>query len=61
MWLPCSAGWAERRGVTTRIAIALALLIAGGFWWDNVQNDGTATLFLLRRLAEAIEWLAFWR
>lgn len=47
--------------MTTRIAIVLALLIGAGLWWDQAHNDGTATLFVMRRLAEVIEWLAFWR
>lgn len=47
--------------MTTRIAIGLAILLIGGLWWDNAQNDGLATLFALRRLADLIEWLAFWR
>ena len=47
--------------MTNRIAVVLVLLIAAGITYDLVQNDGSALLFLARKLMELIEYLAFWR
>lgn len=47
--------------MTNRIAIVLAVIIIGlvvfdwqGFEWSN-------SLFLARKFAELLEWVAFWR
>jgi hypothetical protein len=47
--------------MTNQIAIGLGLLILGLLGLDFGLNDGHATLFLLKKLADLIEWLAFWR
>ncbi|NIZ11579.1 hypothetical protein [Pseudooceanicola sp. HF7] len=47
--------------MTNRIALILGLLILGFLAWDNLLKDGHSTLFLLRKFADLIEWLAFWR
>lgn len=47
--------------MTNQIAIGLGLLIIAGFGLDAVLYEGEGLLFLIRKLAELIEWLAFWR
>ncbi|HEY9020767.1 MAG: hypothetical protein QUV10_15395 [Paracoccaceae bacterium] len=47
--------------MTNQIAIGLGLLIVAGLGLDAVLYDGANLLFLLRKLADLIEWLAFWR
>jgi hypothetical protein len=47
--------------MTNQIAIGLGLLILGGGVADAMLNDAASLLFLLRKLADLIEWLAFWR
>ena len=49
------------QSLTNRIAIVLALLIAAGVAVDLVLRDGAGSLFLLRKLADLVEWVAFWR
>ncbi|MEM8576280.1 MAG: hypothetical protein AAGF60_00365 [Pseudomonadota bacterium] len=47
--------------MTNRLAIIMGLLIVGGVLWDVTRTDGANLLFLMKKLAEFIEWLAFWR
>ncbi len=47
--------------MTNQIAIALGVLILLGIGFDAVWNDGFSLLFLARKFAELVEWLAFWR
>ena len=47
--------------MTNQLAIILGLLILGLIGLDFFINGGTSNLFLLRKMAELIEWLAFWR
>lgn len=47
--------------MNNQTAIALGALILGGLALDGYLNDWTAALFLARKLAQLIEWLAFWR
>lgn len=47
--------------MTNQIAIGLGLLILAGLGLDAALHDGANLLFLLRKLADLIEWLAFWR
>jgi hypothetical protein len=47
--------------MTNQIAIGLGLLIVAGLGLDAVLYDSAGLLFLIRKLAELIEWLAFWR
>jgi hypothetical protein len=46
--------------MTNRLALILGLLILGFVGADLVFDWG-ATLFLARRFADLVEWLAFWR
>lgn len=46
--------------MTNRIALWLAIVIVGLVALDQVMGWG-ALLFLLRKFADLIEWIAFWR
>ena len=47
--------------MTNQIAIILGSVILIGLGLDWYLNDQTGTLYLGRKLADLIEWLAFWR
>ena len=47
--------------MTDRLALILAGCSLAAIGLDLVVNDGGALLFLLRKLAQLVEWLAFWR
>ncbi|MEZ5779359.1 MAG: hypothetical protein R3E44_13445 [Paracoccaceae bacterium] len=47
--------------MTNRIALALVLLIALLIAADYFLNDLMASIFLGRKFAELLEYLAFWR
>ena len=47
--------------MTNRIAIALGLTLALLFGLDMVVFDGSNALFLAKKFADLIEWIAFWR
>ena len=47
--------------MTNTIAIWLALFIAALLGFDYYQYDWANSVFLLRKLLDLIEWLAFWR
>lgn len=47
--------------MTDRIAFILAALIAGAVVLDLWLLNTGATLFVLRKLADLVEYLAFWR
>ena len=47
--------------MTNQIAIGLGLLIVAGLGLDALLYGSDGILFLFRKLAELIEWLAFWR
>jgi len=47
--------------MTNRLAIIIGLVIVGALIWDATQTGGANILFLLKKLDELIEWLAFWR
>ena len=47
--------------MTNSIAISLVLLILGALGLDFMYNDWNASLFLARKMAQMIEWMAFWR
>jgi hypothetical protein len=46
--------------MTNRLALILGLLILGFVSADLVFDWGV-TLYLARRFADLVEWLAFWR
>ena len=47
--------------MTNTLAIALGTLIVGAIAFDAIANGGETLVFLAKKLAELIEWLAFWR
>ncbi|MEP1767636.1 MAG: hypothetical protein ABJJ53_13480 [Sulfitobacter sp.] len=47
--------------MTNRIAIILALLIIGAIAIDYFYYGTEHLIFLGKKLAELIEWIAFWR
>lgn len=47
--------------MTNQIAIGLGLLIAVFLGIDAMVYDWSNTLFLAKKFADLIEWLAFWR
>ncbi len=47
--------------MTNSIAIFLVLLILGALGLDYIYNDWSGALFLARKMAQLIEWMAFWR
>jgi uncharacterized membrane protein YobD (UPF0266 family) len=62
------AGWAILRlqlskesWMTDRIALILAIIIVLLILVDVVLNDAAALTFLLRKLVDMIEYVAFWR
>ncbi len=47
--------------MTNQIAIGLGLLILALLGLDYFLNDFAGILYALRKLADLIEWMAFWR
>ena len=47
--------------MTNKIALWLGALIVAGFVLDQVLFEGSAIVFLARKLLDMIEWMAFWR
>jgi len=47
--------------MTNPVALALALAIAAFLTADAMLFDWSLSLFLARKFAELVEWLAFWR
>jgi hypothetical protein len=47
--------------VSNRAAIILASVIILALILDRVLNAGNATMFILRKLFDLVEYLAFWR
>jgi len=47
--------------MTNQIAIGLGLVIIGLIGLDFFFTGSANLLFLLRKLADMIEWMAFWR
>ena len=47
--------------MTNSIAIVLGVLILGGIAVDVMLYGTEHLLFLARKLADFLEWLAFWR
>ena len=47
--------------MTNTLSLVLGTLLVGAIAFDAVANDGDNLLFLGKKLAELIEWLAFWR
>ncbi len=47
--------------MTNRIALVLGFLIVGAIMMDYFFYGTEHVLFLAKKLADLIEWLAFWR
>ena len=47
--------------MTNKLAIWIGLIVIGLLILDQALRDGDTTIFLLRKLADLIEYLAFWR
>jgi len=47
--------------MTNQIAIALGLLFLGLLGLDGFLLDWSGSLFVLKKLADMIEYIAFWR
>jgi hypothetical protein len=47
--------------MTNRIAVVLALLIVGAIVVDVMYYGTQHIVFLAKKMADLIEWLAFWR
>jgi len=62
MW-PARWGGSSSNGgvVTDRISLILGAVILGAIALDIFANGGNAMLFLLRKLADLLEYLSFWR
>lgn len=47
--------------MTNKLALTLGLVIIGLIAFDYYQYDWANAIFLLRKFAALIEWMAFWR
>ncbi len=47
--------------MSDRFAVIFAALIVAAFVLDHFLNQGIASLFLLRKAADFVEYLSFWR
>ncbi|MEL6889121.1 MAG: hypothetical protein AAFO86_10480 [Pseudomonadota bacterium] len=47
--------------MTNTLSLVLGTLLVGAIAVDALANDGASLLFLGKKLADLIEWLAFWR
>jgi len=47
--------------MTNRLAIVLGMLILGALVVDVLLNGTTNLVFLGKKLADLIDWIAFWR
>jgi hypothetical protein len=47
--------------MTNRLALFLGAVILALLAFDMLGNDGRAVLFLLRKFADFIEYVSFWR
>jgi hypothetical protein len=47
--------------VTNSIALFLGICLALAIGADLVANDGLASMFMLHKFVDLVEWVAFWR
>ncbi|MEM1151067.1 MAG: hypothetical protein AAGI03_10990 [Pseudomonadota bacterium] len=47
--------------MTNQLAIILGALVIIALILDAVLNGSSASLFLIKKLTDLIEWMAFWR
>lgn len=45
----------------TRLALSIAGMVVLAIIADRLLNEGEATLFLVRKLFDLVEYLSFWR
>ena len=53
--------WYEGDRMNTQISIGLALVIVSLLCLDMFFFNWDGTIFLMRKMADLIEWMAFWR
>jgi hypothetical protein len=58
---PPGDGWHQGGALTDRIALGLGLFIVALIGADMLFNDSNALMFLLKKFADMVEWMAFWR
>lgn len=47
--------------MTNKLAVILGLMILAGVALDSTLNASQGSLFLARKFADLLEWVAFWR
>jgi len=47
--------------MTNKLALIIGFIIIAVIVFDYVQYDLASTIFISRKLAALIEWMAFWR
>jgi len=47
--------------MTNTLTLIIGIIISALLCFDYYQYDWANTIFLLRKLAALIEWMAFWR
>ncbi|MGL4320113.1 MAG: glyceraldehyde-3-phosphate dehydrogenase [Paracoccaceae bacterium] len=47
--------------MSNRAAIILASVVIGALLLDRILNAGDATMFMLRKMFDLVEYIAFWR
>ncbi|MFT5786681.1 MAG: hypothetical protein ACI9KK_002041 [Ascidiaceihabitans sp.] len=47
--------------MTNPLALILGMLLVGAMCFDIFMNDTQNLLFLAKKFADMIEWVAFWR
>ncbi|WP_322866148.1 hypothetical protein U5922_008065 [Aquicoccus sp. G2-2] len=47
--------------MTNKIAIWIGIIVLGLLGLDFFMFDSAGTIYLLRKWADLVEWLAFWR
>lgn len=51
----------DKAGMTNTLSIILGIILVACIGVDVVLNDGIGLVFLARKFATLIDWLAFWR
>ncbi len=47
--------------MTNKLAVILGLFILAGIVLDSTLNASQGSLFLAKKFAQLLEWVAFWR
>jgi len=56
-----SAAPRREQPLSDRSVLIFAICVFGAILADNVLNDGGIVFFLMLKLADLVEYLAFWR